>query len=89
MAEGLATGTGYDLTQSILWDLLDDFLLVTDREILQAVAILIEKAHTLAEAAGAIKSGDELRGKKVALVVSGGNITLPQLREVVEGYRGE
>ena len=92
-AEGLATGTGYELTQGILWDLLDDFLLVTDIEISRAVAILIEKAHTLAEAAGAaalagaIKSRDELKGKKVALVVSGGNITLPQLREVVERYR--
>ena len=92
-AEGLATGMGYDLTQGILWDLLDDFLLVADREIIQAVAILIEKAHTLAEGAGAaslagaIKYMEELKGKKVALVVSGGNITLHQLTEAMENYR--
>ena len=30
VAEGLATATGYELAQAILWDLLDDFLLVSD-----------------------------------------------------------
>ena len=93
IAEGLATGTGYELTQSILSDLLDDFMVVSDQEILRAIAILIEKAHTLAEAAGAaplagaIKHGEQINGKKVALVVSGGNITLPQLRGAMETYR--
>ena len=89
IAEGLATASGYQLTQEILWDLLDDFLLVSDREILQAIAVLIEKAHTLAEGAGAtalagvIKSRDSIKGKKVAAIVSGGNITMEQLRVVV------
>jgi len=92
-AEGLATATGYELTQGILWDLLDDFLLVDDREILQAIAILVEKAHTLAEGAGAaalagaIKYRENIQGRKVALIVSGGNITLAQLREVLENYQ--
>ena len=92
IAEGLATGTGYELTQSILWDLLDDFIVVSDQEILRAIAILIEKAHTLAEAAGAaplagaIKHRERIKGEKVALVVSGGNITLPQLREAISGF---
>ena len=90
MAEGLATASGYELTQAILWDLLDDFILVDDSEILRAIALLIEKAHTLAEAAGAaplagaIKYKEGIRGKKVALVISGGNITLAQLREALE-----
>ena len=91
-AEGLATATGYELTQAILWDLLDDFLLVSDVEILEAIAILIEKAHTLAEGAGAaalagaIKCRQEIEGKKVAVIVSGGNITLTQLSEVLEAH---
>ena len=95
IAEGLATATGYELTQDILWDLLDDFLMASDDGILQAIAILVEKAHTLAEGAGAaplagaIKYKDEIRGKKVALIVTGGNITLEQLREVLEGYGGQ
>ncbi len=93
VAEGLATAGGYELTQSILWDLLDDFILVDDAEILRAIGILIEKAHTLAEAAGAaplagaIKQKESIEGKKVALVVSGGNITLAQLGEVLEAYQ--
>jgi len=91
-AEGLATGKGYELPQDILRDLLDEFVLVSDREILQAVAMLIEKAHTLAEPsgaaplAGAIKHREEIKGKKVALIVTGGNITLAQLREAMEAY---
>ena len=90
--EGLATTTGYELPQRILWDLLDDFILVDDREILQAIAMLIEKAHTLSEGAGATamagatKYKAEIRGRKVAVIVSGGNITLAQLQEAIETY---
>ena len=93
VAEGLATGSGYELPQSILWDLLDDFVLVSDDEMLQAIAILIDKAHTLSEAAGAaalagaIKYGDRIKGKNVAIMVSGGNITLPQLRQALSKYQ--
>ena len=85
----VATTTGYELPQAILWDLLDDFVLASDGELLQAIAILIEKAHTLAEGAGAvalagaIKYRDKIQVGKVAVVVSGGNITLDQLREVL------
>ncbi|MCZ6536245.1 MAG: threonine/serine dehydratase [Chloroflexi bacterium] len=94
IAEGLATQTGYELPQSIIWDLLDDFLLVSDEEIACAIAILIEKAHTLAEEAGAaalagaIKMKDELKGKRVAVVVTGSNITLDRLKEALDLYRG-
>lgn len=89
-AEGLATGSGYELTQHILRDLLDDFVLVSDEEITEAILHLLEKAHTLAEGAGAaalagaIKVRDRLSGKRVAVVVSGGNISMPQLREVLQ-----
>ena len=94
IAEGLATQTGYELPQSIIWDLLDDFLLVSDEEIARAIAILIEKAHTLAEEAGAaalagaIKMKDELKGKRVAVVVTGSNITLDRLKEALDLYQG-
>ena len=87
-AEGLATGSGYELTQRILWDMLDDFVLVSDEEIKESILHLIERAHTLAEGAGAaalagaIKVKEEIRNKRVVLVVSGGNLSLPQLKEV-------
>ena len=93
-AEGLATESGYQVPQEILWDLLDDFLLVSDDEIGHAIGVLLEKAHTLAEdagaaaLAGAIKMKDELQGKKVAVVVSGANVTLDRLKEVLAAYVG-
>ena len=88
-AEGLATATAYELTQSILWELLDDFILVSDDEIDNAIRVLLEKAHTLAEGAGAastagaIKLAEQLQGKRVAVIVSGGNITPEQVRVVL------
>jgi len=92
-AEGLATAAGYELPQSILRQHLDDFVLVSDDEIRYAIGLLIEKAHTLAEAAGAaalagaLKCGEALRGKKVSIAVSGANITLEQLQEALKVYQ--
>jgi threonine dehydratase len=89
-AEGLATAVGFALPQAILWERLDDFILVGDDEIRQAMAWMVERAHTLAEAAGAAplaaayRLRDELRGKKVGLVCSGGNTTLEQLRDALD-----
>ncbi len=91
-AEGLATSTGYELTQEILWDLLDDFILVDDDDMKDAIGILIDSAHTLTEAAGAaplagaMKNQLNIKGKSVALVITGGNITIPQLKEVLNRY---
>ncbi len=88
-AEGLATGSAFELPQAILWEKLDDFLLVTDEEIIQAMLWMIECAHTLAEAAGAsalaaaYRLRPELRGKKVGIVCSGGNTSLEHLRRAL------
>ncbi|MGH9875112.1 MAG: threonine ammonia-lyase [Pyrinomonadaceae bacterium] len=85
-AEGLATRVAFELTQRILWEHLDDFVLVSESEMLKAIALYVEKAHTLAEGAGsaslaaALKLQDRLAGQTVALVLSGGNITIEQLR---------
>ncbi len=89
-AEGLATGAPFMLPQSILWDLLDDFVTVSEVEMFAAVRMYLEKAKTLAEPAGAsplaalLRLGDELSGKRVALILSGGNISPQQLRSVLE-----
>lgn len=80
--EGLATRVPFELTNRILWDLLSDFVLVTDAEINEAVRLLARHAKQVTEGAGAaslaatIKLRDELRGKKVVGVVSGGNLPL-------------
>jgi len=94
VAEGIATRVGYELAQGIMRDLLDDFLLVSDEEIHRAIGTLVDKAHTLAEGAGAtalagaIKYPGRVKGKKVAITVSGGNITVDQLRQSLEVYQG-
>ncbi|HKF37805.1 MAG TPA: threonine/serine dehydratase [Ktedonobacteraceae bacterium] len=89
-AEGLATATAFELPQEILWHRLDDFLLVRDEEIMQAMVWMIERAHTLAEGAGAASLAaayrlrDELKGKKVGIVCSGGNTSLEHLRQALK-----
>ncbi len=88
-AEGLATGTAFALPQKILWDLLDDFMLLSEEEILRAMAWMVERAHTLSEAAGAAplaaayRLRDNLAGKKVGLVCSGGNTSVEQLKQAL------
>jgi threonine dehydratase len=88
-AEGLATRVAFELPQRILWDVLDDFVLVSEEELRVAIVRLLETARTVAEPAGAaalaaaLKLRDEIVGKRVALMLSGGNITLPQLHDVL------
>ena len=89
-AEGLATGTAFALPQAILWEILDDFILVDDDEILRAMGWMVEHAHTLAEGAGAAplaaayRLRAELEGKRIGLVCSGGNTSLEHLRRALE-----
>jgi threonine dehydratase len=90
-AEGLATGSAAELTQAIIGRHLHDFVLVSDAEIRQAMVWMIEHAHTLAEGAGAAplaaayRLRDALRGRKVAIVCSGGNCSLEHLRAALAG----
>jgi threonine dehydratase len=90
-AEGLATRSPFELPQRILWRLLDDFVLVSDDEIRAAQTLLIETTRNLVEAAGAaplaaaLRLRDQLVGKRVALIASGGNVSLEQLRSLLSG----
>ena len=89
-AEGLATGAPFELPQRILRRLLDDFVLVTDEEIDGATALMIEKTRTLVEGAGAaslaaaLKLRERLKGRNVALICSGGNISPAQLTQLFQ-----
>ncbi|MGH2746870.1 MAG: pyridoxal-phosphate dependent enzyme, partial [Actinomycetota bacterium] len=88
-AEGLATSEPFELPLEIMWSGLDDFVLVSEEELRAATRHMIEKTRNLVEAAGAaafaaaLKLRDRLAGKKVAVVCSGGNITVAQLRELL------
>jgi threonine dehydratase len=88
-AEGLATRTAFELPQEILREQLDDFILVTEEEISEAIVLMIEATRNLVEAAGAaalagaLKIRNRLARKKVAIICSGSNITLEQLKAVL------
>jgi threonine dehydratase len=88
-AEGLATGTAFELPQRIMRRLLDDFVLVSDDEIKAAVRSLLERSRIVVEGAGAASFAaalglkDRLAGRRVALILSGGNISISQLRTVL------
>jgi threonine dehydratase len=88
-AEGLSTATPFDLPQRIMRRLLDDFVLVPDDELDAATLVMIEKTRNLVEAAGAaalagaLKIKDRLRGRRIALICTGGNISPAQLRELL------
>src|SRR5438874_11739042 len=88
-ADGLATRVAFELPQRILWEHLDDFVLVDEDELGRAVLLMIEGTRNLVEPAGAaplaaaLRLRDRLAGKKVALILSGGNISPDQLREVL------
>ena len=89
LAEGLATRVAFELPLTILWQGLDDMVLVSERELREAVVGMLEHGRTLAELAGAaplaaaLKLRERLRERKVMLVVSGGNIAMEQLRAIL------
>lgn len=87
-AEGLATRTAFELPQKIMWEMLKEFVLVEDDEIRRAQRLMIETTRNLVEAAGAaplaaaLNLREELAGKRVGLVASGGNVSPAQLVEL-------
>ena len=90
IAEGLATASAYENPLKILRGTLDDIVLVSDADMINAIKILLEHTGQLAEPAGAaslaaaIKIKDKLKGKKVILMLTGGNIGLEELSEMIK-----
>ncbi len=90
-ADGLATRSVYAMTFEPLRRGLAGFVTVTDAEIAEAIRLLLRTTHNLAEGAGAaglaglLRLGDALAGKRVGIIVSGGNIDRATLARVVNG----
>jgi threonine dehydratase len=88
--EGLATRVPFELTNKILWELLSDFVLVSDTAINDAIKLLARHGKQIVEGAGAaslaaaIKLSDKLRGQKVVGIISGGNIPLERLAALIK-----
>lgn len=87
-ASGLATTTGYELTQRILRGRLDDFMLVSDDALDRAAGLLATRAHTLAEGAGAAALAGLLADRRgraarparpVAVICTGANASTDEI----------
>lgn len=89
IAEGLATRVAFDLPLSLMWGRLHDLVLVSDDQLLAAMRLCMEATHLVAEAAGAaplaaaLRTAESLRGRKVVLMLSGGNATAAQLQHAL------
>ena len=88
-AEGMATRVTFDLTFEILKKELDAVVTLSEEEMAGGVRLALRATHNLAEGAGAaplaaaMKLRGELAGKKVACVMSGGNIDQATLKRVL------
>jgi threonine dehydratase len=88
-AEGIATRTTFDLTFEILRKHLDDIVTLEEEELREGIRLALRTTHNLAEGAGAaslaaaMKLRDQLAGKTVACVMSGGNITNEMLQQIL------
>jgi threonine dehydratase len=88
-AEGMATRVTFDLTFNYLKQELDDIVTLDESELRDGVTMALQLTHNLAEGAGgatlaaARRLAVELRGKKIACVMSGGNIDGATLRRIL------
>ena len=87
-AEGVATRVTYDLTFSILKEQLDDVVTLEEGELEDGVRAALRLTHNLAEGAGAAslaaaRKYAPARGKKVACIITGGNVDTRTLRRVL------
>ncbi len=87
IADGLRAEPS-ELTFAHLSKLLDDIVTVTDQEIREAVAVLANRAHLVAEPSGAVTTAAylhrrELRRGTTVAIISGGNIDPSQLTEIL------
>ena len=89
IAEGLHGGieegsVTFDLCRNVV----DDFILVREETIMEAIRLLLTHQHQVVEGAGAVgvaaimEDPERFRGRRVGVVVSGGNLGLGLLREV-------
>ena len=91
IADGILVKSPSELTFQFIDEFVDDIVLVDDFEISNAIYLLLERNKTVVEGAGAASLAAVLsgklnleRGRKVAVVLSGGNIDMPLLAQIIE-----
>ena len=90
IADGIAVGTPGVIATAVIQELVSDMVLVEEGDIEQAIVMLLEIEKTLVEGAGAaglaalLKYPERFVGKKVGLVLCGGNIDPLLLASIIE-----
>ncbi|MEM8986224.1 MAG: threonine ammonia-lyase [Pseudomonadota bacterium] len=89
LAEGIAVQQPGHLTRAIVKDLVDDIVLVDERQLERALSLYLTVQKTLAEGAGAaglaaiLAHPEKFKGKKVGTVICGGNIDTRLLSSIL------
>ena len=90
VADGIAVGTPGRITLPLVSRYVDDLVLVAEDEITQAMMLLLERGKLLVEGAGAVGLAAvlggkiQVAGKRVAVVLSGGNVDTHLIARVME-----
>ena len=90
LAEGIAVRRVGDRNFEVCQQVVDDIVTVDDDEIARAIVFMLENDKTVAEGAGAaavaavLAKRIDVRGRKVALLVCGGNIDMNVLSRIID-----
>ena len=90
VADGIAVGTPGRITLPLVSRYVDDMVVVEEEEITQAMMLLLERCKLLVEGAGAVGLAAvlagkiQVAGKRVAVVLSGGNVDTNRIARVLE-----
>ncbi|MFO8020213.1 MAG: threonine ammonia-lyase [Promethearchaeia archaeon] len=90
ICDGIAVKKPGNITFDLINELVDDIVLVSDEEVAKAILLLLERAKTFVEGAGAVSLAAiyfrkiDIKNKKVVAVISGGNLT-PNLLNLIIG----
>src|SRR5450755_2306360 len=90
IADGIAVRRAGDRTFPLVQKYVDDIVTVDEEEIANAILLLLEREKTLAEGAGAaaiaalINRKIHMAGKKIAVLVCGGNMDVTLLSRIIE-----
>ncbi len=91
IADGIAVRDTSPVTLEYILESVDEFISVDDEEIASAMLFLLEKQKLVVEGAGAVGVAallhDKLahyRGKKIAIILSGGNVDVTLLSVIIE-----
>ncbi len=93
IADGLATSSAFEYTQAMMRQYVDEFVLVSDTEMCDASRLYLETTRNLIEPSGAaslaaarrfLREDDSGGCSKIAVIASGGNISIDVLRSILD-----